>query len=168
MMVLLAWSAASLASTYEITGKVVRVADGDTITVRQGSENHRVRLASIDAPEKAHGSDRPGQPYAEASRLFLAEQVAGKQVTLECFEKDRYGRHICDVLLGEVTANQLLVSAGMAWANRQGKDKYLRDRGLLSIQNDAKLNKRGLWAEPDPVAPWVWRYECWRQKQCGK
>lgn len=159
---------AAPALAYEIMGKVVNVADGDTITVRDGSENYRIRLASIDAPETGSGSKRPGQPYGEASRKFLSQQVAGKHVTLECFEEDRYGRHICDVLLGEVTANQLLVYAGMAWANRQGKDKYLRDRRLVDLQADAQTNKRGLWVEPDPVAPWVWRYECWRQGKCAQ
>lgn len=167
-LVVLCLSAPGLAVAYQITGKVVNVADGDTITVRDGSENYRIRLASIDAPEKGNGSNRPGQPYGEASRRFLAGEVAGKEVTLECFEEDRYGRHICNVLMGEITANQLLVYAGMAWANRQGKDKYLRDRRLLALQDDAKANKRGLWAEPDPVPPWVWRYDCWRQGQCGK
>ena len=155
------------ALAYEIKGKVINVADGDTITVRDGTENYRIRLASIDAPETGNGSDRPGQPYGEASRRFLANQVAGKAVALECFEEDRYGRHICNVLMGEVTANQLLVDAGLAWANRQGKDKYLRDRSLLGLQADAKANQRGLWVEPNPVAPWVWRYECWRQGQCA-
>lgn len=155
------------ALAYEIKGKVINVADGDTITVRNGTENYRIRLASIDAPETGNGSDRPGQPYGEASRRFLANQVAGKAVALECFEEDRYGRHICNVLMGEVTANQLLVDAGLAWANRQGKDKYLRDRSLLGLQADAKANQRGLWVEPNPVAPWVWRYECWRQGQCA-
>jgi len=51
---------------YVLSGPVIRVADGDTITVRVGSENHRIRLASIDAPETASGSKRPGQPYAQA------------------------------------------------------------------------------------------------------
>lgn len=168
VMAVLFSATAGLAQAYQITGRVVNVADGDTITVRDGSENYRIRLASIDAPEKGDGSDRPGQPYGEASRRFLAAEVAGKDVTLECFEEDRYGRHICNVLMGEITANQLLVYAGMAWANRQGKDKYLRDRRLLALQEDAKANKRGLWAEPNPVPPWVWRYDCWRQGQCSK
>ncbi|WP_243477902.1 thermonuclease family protein [Orrella daihaiensis] len=168
VMAALFFATPELVLAYQINGKVVKVADGDTITVRDGSENYRIRLASIDAPETGSGSKRPGQPYGEASRRFLANEVAGKQVELECFEEDRYGRHICDVLMGEITVNQLLVYAGLAWANRQGKDKYLRDRRLLTLQDDAKANKRGLWVEPNPVPPWVWRYDCWRQGQCGK
>lgn len=158
---------AQSALAYELTGKVIRVADGDTITLRGEHANHRIRLASIDAPEKGSGSKRPGQPFGEASRKYLAGQVAGKTLTLQCYETDRYGRHICDIPLGDYTANQLLVYAGMAWANRQGEDKYLRDRSLLTLQQDAQDNRRGLWAEPGAIAPWQWRRECWRNGQCG-
>lgn len=168
LVVLLCMLALAPALAYELKGLVVSVADGDTITVRVGEQNYRIRLASIDAPEKGAGSDRPGQPYSEASRRFLSDQVAGQTVSLDCFEEDRYGRHICDILMGEVTVNQLLVKAGMAWANRQGNDKYLRDQGLLALQNDAEANRRGLWAEPNPVAPWVWRRECWGEGRCGR
>jgi micrococcal nuclease len=154
------------AVAYQITAKVIRVADGDTITVREGQTNHRIRLASIDAPEKGSGSNRPGQAYANAATKYLASLVAGKTVVLDCFEADRYGRHVCDVLLDSVTANQLMVFGGMAWANRQAEDKYLRDRTLLQLQAQAQADQRGLWAQPNPIAPWDWRVNCWRQGQC--
>ncbi len=166
------WSTQSQSSqTYELVGKVVRVADGDTLTLWQAN-NERIRLASIDSPEKSSGSDRPGQPYAEAARKFLADQVAGQNVKLLCYETDRYGRHICDVPLKDggslTTVNQALVLAGMAWANQQAGGKYLRDKSLLSLQAQAKVAKRGIWAEPNPTPPWVWRYECWRNGKCNK
>lgn len=166
------WSAHT--QTYEpyvLVGKVVRVADGDTITLRR-AKNERIRLASIDSPEKDSGSGRPGQPYAEAARKYLAERVAGQNVRLVCYETDRYGRHICDVPLEEggslTTVNQALVLAGFAWANQQAGGKYLRDDTLMSLQAQAKAAKRGLWAEPNPTAPWVWRLECWRNGKCTK
>ena len=158
----------SHAVAYEIKGKVVSVADGDTVTVLDGTERVKVRLASIDAPEKGSSSKRPGQPFGNASRTFLAELVAGKTLTLICYEADRYGRHICDIPLDQVTANQLMVSAGYAWANRQAGDKYLRDKTLLALQADAQQNKRGLWSESNPTAPWVWRVMCWREGQCDR
>lgn len=166
------WSAKTQSSqTYELVGKVVRVADGDTLTLRQAN-NERIRLASIDSPEKSSGSDRPGQPYAEAARKFLADRVAGQTVTLICYETDRYGRHICDVPLKNggslTTVNQALVLAGMAWANQQAGGKYLRDKSLMSLQAQAKAAKRGIWAEPNPTPPWVWRYQCWRKGKCNK
>lgn len=151
---------------YQLTGKVIQVSDGDTLTLR-GEKNFKIRLASIDAPEKAAGRQRPGQPYSEASRAFLAEKVAGRTLTLLCYETDRYDRHICDVPDGSGTVNQALVSAGLAWANEQGGGRYLRDRSLKQLQAAARADKRGLWAEPGPVPPWVWRTECWRKGNCG-
>lgn len=155
------------AQAYDITGKVIRVTDGDTLVLREGSQNHRIRLSSIDAPEKASGSQRPGQPYSKAARDLLAELVAGKTVTLECYEADRYGRHVCDVPYGDLTANQTMVVKGLAWAYRQGNDKYLRDRTVIVLQEQAKAAKLGLWAEPNAVEPWQWRIRCWRQGNCA-
>ena len=152
-------------SSYTLTGKVIRVSDGDTLTIR-GTENQKIRLASIDAPEKKSGSNRPAQPYSEPSREYLAKLVAGQTITVLCFEKDRYDRHICDVPVNQTTANRLLVEAGLAWANQQAGGKYLRDKELLVLEQQARVAKRGLWVEPNPVAPWVWRTRCWQQGQC--
>ncbi len=162
--------------TYELKGKVVRVADGDTLTLRdQGAVDggvQKIRLASIDTPEKKSGSNRPGQPYARAATKYLADRVAGEVIELTCYETDRYGRHICDVPLTDqpplTTVNQALVLAGFAWANQQAGGKYLRDDSLLTLQAQAKAQMRGLWAQPDPVAPWVWRVQCWRKGQCAQ
>lgn len=151
---------------FTLTGKIIQVSDGDTINILVGQQTHRIRLASIDAPETAHGSARPGQPYGEASRKHLADNVAGKTLTLICFEKDRYGRDVCDVPVGDTTANRLQVQYGMAWANQQGGGKYLRDHALVELEKQAKQAKLGLWAEPHAVAPWVWRFDCWQKQKC--
>jgi endonuclease YncB( thermonuclease family) len=151
---------------YTLTGKVVKVADGDTITLLVDREQHRIRLASIDAPETSHGSAEPGQPFGEAASKYLASLVAGNTLTLQCFERDHYSREICDVPLQGTTANRLLVQNGFAWANQQGGGKYLRDQSLPALQAKAQADKLGLWSEPKPVPPWVWRYQCWKQKQC--
>ncbi len=156
----------SATTPYTLTGRVVQVSDGDTINILVERETHRIRLASIDAPETGHGSARPGQPFGEASRKFLAEHVAGKTLTLLCFEKDQYGRDVCDVPVDGTTANRLQVQGGMAWANQQGGGKYLRDRSLPTLEKQAQAARAGLWAEPNPVKPWVWRYQCWQKHQC--
>lgn len=155
------------ANTYTLTGKVVRVSDGDTINLLVVSKQERIRLASIDAPETGHGDNRPGQAFGEASRKNLAQHVAGKTLTLLCFEKDRYDRHICDIPVGDTTANRLQVEEGMAWANQQAKGKYLRDRSLPALEQTARQKKIGLWSEPGAVAPWIWRVQCWKNKQCS-
>lgn len=151
---------------YALTGKVVQVSDGDTINLLVDKTQHRIRLASIDAPETSHGSERPGQPFGEASRKNLANYVAGKTLTLTCYEKDHYGRDVCDVPANGTTANRLQVQDGMAWANQQAKGKFLRDKTLVGIQGDAQKKKLGLWAEPGAIAPWEWRVVCWQNKKC--
>jgi len=154
-------------SSYQLTGKVVRVSDGDTVNLLVENKQERIRLASIDAPETAHGSSQPGQPFGEASRKNLAEYVAGKTLTVVCFEKDHYDRHICDIPINGTTANRLQVEQGYAWANQQAKGKYLRDKSLPELEKSARQKKLGLWAEPGAVAPWEWRVECWKNKKCS-
>ncbi len=152
--------------SYTLTGRIIQVSDGDTINILVDRQTHRVRLASIDAPETGHGSARPGQPFGEASRKNLAQHVAGKTLTLVCYEKDHYGRDVCDIPVDNTTANRLQVQSGMAWANQQGGGKYLRDRSLPALENQARSARAGLWVEPKPVAPWVWRQICWQKHQC--
>jgi endonuclease YncB( thermonuclease family) len=154
------------ASTYSLSGKVVKVADGDTLTVLVNRQQHRIRLASIDAPETSHGSDKPGQPFGEAAGKYLSSLVAGKVLTLTCFEHDQYGREVCDVPVDATTANRMLVQSGYAWADQQAGGKYLRDKALPALQKQAQTDKKGLWTEPNAIPPWVWRYRCWKHQQC--
>lgn len=156
-------------STYRLTGRVIHVADGDTINLQVQGQRERIRLASIDAPESEGRTDRPGQPYADQAQQALTRLVANKTLTVRCFEKDQYGRHICDVLLPDVrqTANQLMVSQGWAWAYTASKERYLYDKNLKKLQRTAKKQQRGLWQGANPKAPWQWRYDCWQQKKCN-
>lgn len=165
---LAAWTLPVQAQGFELQGRVLRVADGDTLTILlSNKKQERVRLASIDAPETSKDSQRPGQPFAVASRLFLAELVAGKQITLSCYERDRHGRAVCDVPMedGE-TVNQKLVQAGMAMANREKRGRFLRDQGIDELEREARQARVGIWSEPNPVPPWQWRYDCWQKGQC--
>lgn len=152
---------------YELSGRIVSVADGDTVTLRAGGRTHRVRLASIDAPETGD-RDRPGQPYGKAAGRHLRSLLGDAEISARCYERDQYDRDVCELMLPDgSSANRRMVADGMAWANRQGGDKYLRDRGLLDLQDEARQARRGLWADGQPVQPWVWRYRCWQQRECG-
>ena len=71
---------------------MVKVADGDTITILVGTEQHRIRLQGIDAPERK-------QPYGKASGRSLSALVAGKQVRVEYAKCNRYGRIVGVVLV---------------------------------------------------------------------
>lgn len=154
--------------SYTLTGTIVNVADGDTVTLRAPEGQRRIRMDSIDAPEEGHGTEQPGQPHAEASRKHLASLVAGKTLTAQCYERDQYERDVCALILDDGrSANRLQVEAGYAWAYTARKGDYLRDKAMPELQRQAKAAGRGLWLRQDAVQPWKWRYDCWRQRQCG-
>lgn len=108
-------------------GQVINIVDGDSITVRAGNENFRIRLAEIDAPER-------GQPWGTRSKQDLAAMVAGKTVTIQPRDTDRYGRTIALVFSGGRNINQDMVALGSAWAYRA----YLRDSSFLQTEAGAR------------------------------
>jgi endonuclease YncB( thermonuclease family) len=129
------------------TGKVVGVHDGDSITVlASGNEQIKVRLEGIDAPELK-------QPFSQSAKEALSSLVFGKAVNFERLKKDRYGRTIAVIFVGQTKVNLELVKQGFAWRY----DAYSQDPVLLDAQNSAKAAKRGLRADPSPVPPWEWR-----------
>ena len=144
---------APLAYAETLTGRVVGIADGDTITVLDSTNDpHKVRLAGIDAPEK-------GQAFGNAAKQNLASMVAGKAVSVEYVKFDRYQR-----LVGKVTVNGSDVQleqlrAGLAWwYKKYERDQSPRDRATYaSVEQGAQEAKRGVWRDKDPVPPWEWR-----------
>lgn len=152
---------------FQLSGTVVHVADGDTFTLLADRRRERIRMASIDAPEIAQDTDRPGQPMSQASRKALADLIAGKRLTLLCYERDRHQRSVCDVPLEDgLTANQRQVMGGMAWANMEGRGKFMRDPSLPRFEEKARQARIGIWSQDGQVAPWEWRYQCWKQARC--
>jgi len=138
------------ANAETITGRVVGVADGDTITVLDARQvQHKIRLAGIDAPEKK-------QPFGNRSKESLSQLAFGKTVDVETIKRDRYGRQIGKVLVNGQDVNLLQVERGMAWFYRQyQREQSPNDRRLYEAAEDAaKANKRGLWQDSAPVAPW--------------
>jgi endonuclease YncB( thermonuclease family) len=131
----------------EQSGKVVKVIDGDTFDIMIESKTIRVRLFGIDSPER-------GQAFSIKAREFTASLIAGKEVTVIIRNKDRYGRFVCDTYLIDGTyVNAEIVKAGYAWHFT----RYSSDEEMAALQDEAQENKRGLWQEPNPVAPWEFR-----------
>jgi endonuclease YncB( thermonuclease family) len=150
-----------------LTGKVVKVTDGDTITVTLlVNTQRRVRLAGIDAPEK-------GQPYGNASRKHLASLVAGKQVTIEYNKYDRYGRIVGQVWVASpdacpdqrpdcpktLSAGLAQVTVGLAWHYKKYQhEQSAEDRERYAFtEEEARARKIGLWQDKNPLPPWEWR-----------
>lgn len=161
-------AAPEAAYAFTLTGQVVNVADGDTLTLLVGKRRERIRLASIDAPEVTKDRKRPGQPMAQQSRKALADLVAGRTLTVRCYEQDRYQRNVCDVMLPDgSSANQRQVAAGLAWANMEKRGRFMRDDALPELERQARRDRLGIWQRTDAVAPWVWRYQCWQLGECS-
>lgn len=132
-----------------ISGKVVGVTDGDTITVLTPEKKQlKVRLAEIDTPEKR-------QPYGKRSKQALSSLIFGKQVEVESRGKDRYQRTIGKIFLDGTDINAEMVRRGHAWVYR----KYARDPGLFDLEDEARTQELGLWRLPEVKRepPWEWR-----------
>ena len=154
IIVTIALALACTVNAETITGQVVGVADGDTITVLDVDKvQHKIRLAGIDAPEKK-------QPFGNRSKESLSDLVFDKTVNVETEKRDRYGRQIGKVLVNGQDVNLVQVERGMAWFYRQyQREQSPNDRRLYEAAEDAaKAGKRGLWRDTEPVPPWDFRH----------
>lgn len=131
-----------------LTGRVVGVADGDTLTLLQGGRTQtRIRLAQIDAPEKS-------QAFGQKSKASLSDLVFNKEVKVSVETTDRYGRTVGTVFLGEQDINLKQVERGFAWVYR----RYAHDPAYEAAEARARTKGLGLWSEPDPMPPWEYRH----------
>jgi endonuclease YncB( thermonuclease family) len=136
-----------------ISGKVVGVSDGDTVTVLDAKYiQHKIRLAGIDAPEKK-------MPFGNRAKQLLSDLVFGKEVVAEIGKTDRYGREVGKILINGRDANLAMVEAGLAWHYKTyQKEQSANDRLLYATAEDQARSRRiGLWVDLDPIPPWDWR-----------
>lgn len=145
-----------------LTGRVVGVTDGDTITVLDAErQQHKIRLGGIDAPEKA-------QPFGEKSKQNLSRLVFNKNVRVEWNKLDRYGRIVgkvwvqpadCPTCPMTLDAGHAQITVGLAWWYRKYADEQPpQDRGQYEFsEQEAKAKRVGLWQEAEPIPPWEWR-----------
>jgi endonuclease YncB( thermonuclease family) len=137
----------------EIEGKVVGVADGDTVTILDADrKQYKLRLAYIDAPEKA-------MPFGQASKQALSNLVYNKTVSAKIDDVDRYGRGVARIIYKSQDINLQQVSTGFAWhytqyAKTQSRSDFARYR---EAQEQAQQNQSGLWVDKQPTPPWDWR-----------
>lgn len=131
-----------------ITGKVIRVADGDTITVKSYQGKEKIRFAQIDAPETSHFGSTP-QPYSKESAAFLRSLVSNKNVRVDVETVDQYGRNVGTVFVDGINVNREMVKNGYAWVYRQ----YAHDETLMDLEKSARTNRMGLWTLDNPIYP---------------
>ncbi|MDI3260314.1 MAG: thermonuclease family protein [Sinobacteraceae bacterium] len=126
---------------------VYGVLDGDTITVRCGQQDQqRIRLAEIDAPEKA-------QAFGQRAKEALSDLVYRKTVQLIPLSTDRYGRVVAELSVDGVSVQRSMLQSGMAWCYRQ----YAKSAWCVEDEAVAREKRIGLWSEARPTPPWEWR-----------
>jgi endonuclease YncB( thermonuclease family) len=132
-----------------LDGRVVGIADGDTLTLLVDREQIRIRLAQIDAPEF-------DQPYGKKAKAALSALAFGKRAHVEVVDIDRYGRAVGEVFVDGIDVNREMVRAGHAWAYT----KYSHTAEIIELEDGARAAKRGLWALPESQRepPWLWRH----------
>jgi endonuclease YncB( thermonuclease family) len=118
--------------------------DGDTFEAADGT---KVRLHCIDAPELS-------QPGGEESRIFLSVLLSGQTVGIDKKGIDKYGRTIAEVTVNGSLVNMSMVQMGQAWRFVQ----YCKDERYEAAEKTARAANEGLWASPNPVAPWEYRH----------
>ena len=137
-----------LSEDVQYQGRVVKVVDGDSITLLVEKQQIKIRLAEIDTPER-------GQPYWRVSRKGLESLVAGKTVIAVQTDIDRYSRVVAHVFVDDVWVNKEMVKNGYAWVYR----KYAMSEEMYLAEDYAKTNKLGIWSLPESerIPPWEWR-----------
>lgn len=135
-------------SAETLEGHIVGVSDGDTVKLLDATHQlYKIRLNKIDAPEK-------NQAYGQKSKASLSELVFDRDVRVEVTDLDRYGRTVGILFIGEQEINLEQVRRGLAWVYR----KYTSDPRYIEAEQVARAQTKGLWADPQPTPPWVFRH----------
>ncbi len=138
-----------------LVGRVIGVADGDTLTLLDANkQTHKIRLSGVDAPEKK-------QAYGQQSKLSLSNLAYGRQATADCPKRDRYQRAVCVVTVAGKDVGLQQIHQGLAWWYRAyAHEQRAPDRrGYEQAEQVAQERRVGLWREKDPTPPWDWRRE---------
>ncbi|MRJ09960.1 thermonuclease family protein [Ornithobacterium rhinotracheale] len=128
--------------------KVIGITDGDTVKLLIDGQEQKIRLAHIDCPEKK-------QAFGNVAKKAISDLIFGKNVYLVWGgEKDKYGRLIAEIIMEDGTnVNKLLVKKGLAWHFK----KYSNNQDYAQLEIEARQNKVGLWVDPNPIPPWIFR-----------
>ena len=135
----------SMAADFE--GKVIGVLDGDTIDVLHEKKPERIWLLALIVLEK-------GQPFGQKAKQATSGLLFGKDVRIETHGRDKHRRTLGAVFQGEANINHALVKEGWCW----WFSKFVpKDAVLQQFEQEAKEAKKGLWADPNPTPPWLYR-----------
>lgn len=142
------------AAAETLLGHCVGVADGDTCTLLLtqpdgAKKTERIRFHGIDAPE-SH------QAYGQAAKKFVSDLIYDKDIRVEVQTRDKYGRLVGKIFVGDTNVNLAVVQAGYAWWYRQ---YGAGETAIAEAEKEARDARRGLWQDAAPVAPWDFRHK---------
>lgn len=143
------------ANAATIEGRVVAIADGDTLTLLDNTQaQHKIRIAGIDAPEKR-------QDFGQRSKANLSGLAFNQAAVAACRKIDRYKRNLCVVSVAGRDVGLEQIRAGMAWHYKQyAKEQPTSERITYErAENEAKAKRLGLWVDAEPLPPWEWRHK---------
>ena len=135
-----------------LAGRVIKIADGDTLTIMDSAnQQHRIRLSGIDAPKRF-------QSCGTLSKAALSALAFNKEVRAECGKRDQYGLEVCKIIVNGTDINLEQVRAGMAWWDKQyAREQSPADQAEYEqAEFQAKIHRLGLWADKNPIPPWEW------------
>ena len=125
------------------------VADGDSFVVKKNDVHIAIRLWGVDAPEF-------DQPHAKDSKKGLEQLLRGTDIKIVPKYVDRFGRLVAIAEAGNSVVNSALIDGGYVWVHPYYCREAVCDQ-WYQLQKKAQSRKRGLWADVDPVEPWVWK-----------
>jgi len=158
---------------FGLSGKVVRIADGDTLAIKvQAGRNITIRLSDMDTPElgdggkrRKKGKGRPSQPGGKAAAASLRQLAGvGNIVSAECYEIDGYGRPVCHVFAGDLNLNLEQIQRGWGWLPERAD--WVRDPASRDAEARARAGRLGAWGLRGQVSPARWRKDCWQGGKC--
>lgn len=134
----------ALAGQDGLSGKCVKVIDGDTLIIKCDENRRTVEIEGIDAPEL-------DQPWGKEVRAFVRSMVQGRQVMIEVVDSDEDTVR-ARVFIDGTDLSEMLASRGLAWVPENGADGE-----LLNLSKSARDLPCGLWMDPEPEPPWEFR-----------
>ena len=154
VLIIIAFTVLALASHADtLTGRVVGIADGDTLTLLDATNTqHKIRLTGIDSPEK-------GQAFGQVCKKSLSDLAYDRVAEVESNKLDRCGRVIGKVLVNSQDVNLEQVRRGCAWHYKKYQNEQILDDRLSynAAEESARTSRVGLWADNEPMPPWDWR-----------
>ncbi len=131
----------------ELKGKIIHISDGDTVhLLTDKKEKIKIRLNDIDAPENK-------QAFGNKSKENLKKYIYQKNVVVEYKNKDKYKRALGTIYYKNEDINLQQVKDGYAWVYK----KYSKNPIYFKAEQEARINKIGLWSDKNPIEPWEFR-----------